>query len=152
MNLACLPRSRVNYLATLKALDVENRRDWQANHEGMGWTYCNQAVEAAIRALDCHIPIGLLANAQQEWLDSMDGAVQDWEPCDADRAVSQAELGFPTVATLREPLHGHIAMVVPSDSPGMHVWQAGRHNYESAPIARGFGTANLPHVRFFTHP
>lgn len=152
MNLVCLPRSRVNYLATLKALDVEHRADWRPGHEGMGWTYCNQAAEAAILALDCHIPKGLMANGQQEWLESMDGAIQGWEPCDAERAKAQAELGCPTVVTLHEPGHGHIALVVPSDSPGMRVWQAGRHNYESAPIANGFGTANLPRVKFFTHP
>ena len=39
MMLACLPRSRLNYLNTLRGLDVTGRSDWQPGHEGMGWTY-----------------------------------------------------------------------------------------------------------------
>ena len=73
----CLPRSKAALAATLDALDVELRPEWQPKD---GVTHCNQAVEAALVALEAHIPKGLLANGQGIWLDSADGRAQGQAP------------------------------------------------------------------------
>ncbi len=143
-----LTRSRGQYLATLDALDVEHRQEWLP---GGGLTHCNQAARAGAVALDVELPIAL-ANALQDWLSSAAGRAAGWVPCDAHTAGERAEAGYPTLATLHETGHGHIAFVVPSvGGTGLHVWQAGRRNFSNEPIANGFGTQNLPHILYFTH-
>lgn len=142
-------RSRGIYLATLDALDVERRQEWLP---GGGLTHCNQAAQAALEALAAPLPHGLLANQQQLWLDSAASRLAGWQQCSAARAGERAEAGYPTVATLHEEGHGHIALVVPSvGGTGLHVWQAGRSNFSNGPIANGFGTSNLPLILYFTH-
>ncbi len=65
-------------------------------------------------------------------------------------AKAAAELGQPTIASWLNPSgdHGHIAMVTPSLRPGCHIAQAGRLNYESAPLNWGFGSYEPD---YFTH-
>lgn len=152
MTTACLPRGKAALAATLDALDV-HRPEWQRNYGGQGWTHCNQAAEAALLALEAHIPKGLLANAQQAWLASADGKAQQWTDVDAQVAGDAAERGEPTVVTLREDGHGHIAVVRGRDPHGnLLVWQAGQQNFTSATLRQCFTVEQLGRVKFFTHP
>ncbi len=145
--LACFPPSKKHNNAILDALDVENRPEWLPGKV----TWCNVAAETAIRALGAHIPLGLLANTQQEWLNSIDGAAQGWECVSASDAIANSEGGLVTVATLHELPHGHIALLRGRDAQGrLSIWQAGRVCYREAPIAMGFGYQKLPEVKFFT--
>lgn len=149
---SCQPRSRGQLLATLDALDVEHRPEWQPGFGGVGWTHCNQAVEAACEALEAHLSKGLLANQQQAWLDSADGRRAGWTEVSAQRAGERAELGGPTLATYFEEPHGHILMVAPAiDGTGLHAWQAGRTNFTNRPIRFAFTEKQLATVRYFTH-
>lgn len=150
---ACFAPSKERNNAILDALDVEHRPEWQPGH---GLTHCNQAAEVALEALGVHIPKGLLANKQQEWLASLAGATQGWSEVSEGDAEKNAESGLVTVATLHEEGHGHIAVVrgvhfneaLPGRSQLM-VWQAGQSNFSNGPIAAGFGH-HLPLVRYFS--
>lgn len=149
-----MPRSRGQLLATLDALDVERKPEWQPGYwpfppgHKPGVTWCNAAVEAACVALECPLPPGLKANEQQAWLTR----AVDWRSCSAKDAAARAELGFPTVATYFEEPHGHILMVVPAiDGSGLHAWQAGKTNFTNKPIRFAFTEEQLRHVQFFTH-
>ena len=67
-------------------------------------------------------------------------------------AAARAELGYPGIATYQSmdrARPGHVAVVVPSDVMGeVRIAQAGRENFISGPLARGFGV--LP-VTFWVH-
>ena len=147
----CLPRSPELLLSTLAALHVETRPEWQPGHGGHGVTWCNQAAEAAAKALECPLPPGLLANAQQGWLDSAAARSLGWVECTAEHAGERAEGGFPTFATYFEEPHGHIGVVTVGRGPGLYLWQAGRTNRERASIRLCFTVAQLLKVRYFTH-
>lgn len=139
--------TRGQYLATLDALDVEHRPEWQPLN---GVTHCNQAAKAACDALGVPLP-AMLANDLQVWLDSATGRQAGWVECSAQRAGEQAEAGVPTLSTLHETGHGHVCVVVPAlDSPGLHIWQAGARNFTNAPIRAAFTVEQLARARFFT--
>lgn len=150
---ACFPVSVERNLNILDDLDVEHH--WLP---GSRLTHCNQAVEAALEALGVHIRKGLLANEQQAWFQTVEGAVAGWELVATtkthsalEHAANNADLGIVTVATLHEEPHGHIAIVRGTNERGQAlIWQAGARNYRAAPITVGFGAPNLPHIKFFS--
>lgn len=151
MNDACIPRSRENYLSTIALLKVETNPIYEPSN---GLTWCNRFVTNATAELECEIPFKL-ANAQCDWLNDIAGHEAGWFECSSPvLAGLRAESGFPTVAVWRNLAqpphnHGHIAMVVPALSgEGLHIAQAGEHNYNNAPIARGFGALR---PMFFSH-
>lgn len=144
---ACFPPSKERNNAILDALDVEHRPEWQPGE----FTHCNQAAEEGIRGCGAHIPTGLLANQQQEWIASLDGAARGWSEVPVVDAFLSAEAGLLTVGTLHEEPHGHIVILRGRDDAGrILAWQAGRHNFNAAPLAACFGYANLPKVRWFS--
>lgn len=156
MTPACLARSGPNLTAVLAALDVENNPAWKRRDvtgDGLPETFCNQAVEAACKALECQLPPGFLASQQIEWLDSAAGRDKAWEECSAHRAAIRAELGYPVIVGIRLQPHAHIGMVVPAiGGDGLHVWAAGHTNFSNTPIEKSFGAESPKHPRrFFTH-
>lgn len=107
----------------------------------------------------------LLANAQNEWLNTR-GAEFGWERvADGVRAQELANLGYFVIASYRNPdpqKSGHIAVVRPGDksaeairAEGPQVTQAGSHNYNSAPLKQGFsghpGAFSKNKIQFFAH-
>lgn len=163
----CLPRGRQNYLDVISSLRVETDQVYAPGHLGDGLTWCNLFLHDATKALSCAVPF-LKANKQVEWLASIEGAGEGWWELTAEicpkgielAAMIRANSGFPTVAVWANPIperHGHVAMVVPPKAPNpvpstkpitLYIAQAGAHNFENVPLARGFGTYA---PRLFTH-
>lgn len=146
-------RSAANLAAVLAALEVETEARYTP--EGPR-TWCNLAAWDATRALGCDVPHWhhgreLNANGMILWLRT-EGLIRGWATLGSEETARQAaNRGEPVVATWHNPHGGpgHIALVRPSPSGGpLLIWQAGRINFESGPIARGFGS--LP-VVFFGH-
>lgn len=123
-------------------------------------TFCNIFLADVTKALGCGIPhVDLVpgkgwgeldANATIRWLSAI-GPRHGWQPVDADAVAAEADAGKVIVATWLNPTGiGHVALVVPSfGKPGPLITQAGMRNFESEPVANGFG--RLP-VRYFLHP
>ena len=147
---ACQPRSPATYVATLATLDVEHAESYRAGRLIPGTTWCNLYLSDGCAALGVGMPF-VLANDQCDWLHSPMAAQRGWVALvDSSSAKAAAELGQPTVAVWKNPgSHGHVAFVIPSGRPGIHISQAGRVNYASAPLSWGFGE-HTP--AFFTHP
>ncbi len=140
-------RSPDIYIAQLDSLDVEHEPTYQPGYLVPGATWCNRVVSDATERLGCPVPF-YLANNQHDWLSSDVGKEAGWlELVDFGAAVAAADLGQPTIASWKNPggSHGHIAMI----RPGGHITQAGAHNYNDAPLVRGFGDLQ---PQFFTHP
>ncbi len=149
-------RSRKHYLDAIASLRVESnpkylRRD--ITGDGLPETFCNFFLTDATHLLGCPVPL-MLATAQIEWLESYAGRAEGWHECDESKAGHAAEAGHPTVAAWANPsgFHSHVALVVPkadgAPGHGLHIAQAGRHNYANTELQRGFGTL-LP--RYWTH-
>lgn len=152
MTLACMPRSKELYHSRLDALDVEHRPEWQPGAYGPGSTCCNFAAKGAADANGVPLP-AMKANELGVWLDSEPGRAAGWEECTIQRAGDMAELGHMTVGTLHEEPHGHIVVVRGRDEHGnVLVWQAGRHNFNSATLRQCFTVEQLQHVKFHTFP
>ncbi len=146
-----MTRTPEAYLAAIAALDVEHAEKYQPGHLLPGATWCNLFCEDACKALKVPLPGEMLANALHDWLGSPEGKQAGWlELVDVGAASAAAGLGQPTIASWKNPDggHGHIAMVVPSERFGCHIAQAGRTNYQSAPLNWGFGSYE---PTFFTH-
>ena len=117
-----------------------------------GMTFCNCYVSVLAAALRSPIP-PRLANLQNAWLKSDEGRMAGWMPVDSETARQRAALGYPTVASWRNPkdsLPGHIALLVPppQGAIGIYVTAAGAENFVRAPVGRSFGV-NQPD--YFTH-
>ena len=123
-----------------------------AFHPRDGQTFCNCYVAVLTAALRAPIP-PRLANLQNAWLKSDEGRMSGWMPVDSETARQRATLGYPTVASWRNPkdsLPGHIALLVPAPqgATGIYVTAAGAENFVRAPVGRSFGV-NVP--EWFTH-
>lgn len=150
-------RSRGRLLAVVSALDVAHNPLFQRRPLEPGGpvhTFCNQYVAAALSELAAPLPPGKLAREQIGWLDGPSARALGWYECTEGNAVDLAELGQPTVACWVNPdaAHSsHIALCVPAvGGTGLHVAQAGATNFDSAPLAHGFGSKTP--IRFFTFP
>jgi len=131
--------------------------DWSSGtvlgkYRGAG-THCSTFVAAAATRLGVKIlkPTdyrGFLANAQYDWLRNH-GAQHGWAQVDNHLTAQQiANQGCLVVISYANPNRrrpGHIAIVRPSNKPkeaismnGPQIIQAGRKNYNSASLAKGF--------------
>lgn len=160
MTNACLPRTRLNLKATLKALDVEHRKEWQPGywpeppHFKPGVTWCNRAVSAACDALGVPLPPGLLANEIADYFTLGRGAEDGWLPVLASQVTSFSNLGFPVVGCLKAAGHGHVVMATSADDLAderIHTWQAGRKNHENRPVGFSWTPADIARVSWFVH-
>ena len=139
-------RSPDIYRAQLDSLDVENEPMYQPGYLVPNSTWCNRVVSDATERLRCPVPL-MLANEQHAWLSDERGKAAGWiRLVDFGAAVAAADIGQPTIASWANPAgqHGHIALV----RPGGHITQAGAHNHNDAPLARGFGDLQPD---WFTH-
>lgn len=163
MSLACLPRSRANLLAAIKGVDPEHAADLQrrdVDGDSKPETFCNTALVRMLAALGLIVP-WLLANDLVDWFSGegqwkgKGGPKEGWrEIFDAKQAIDLIERGFPVALLLKEPGHGHCALGTPADPivPGklleLRIAQAGRKNYNNAPVGWGFGSKKY---RLFFH-
>jgi hypothetical protein len=127
-------------------------------HEGTR-THCSAFVASACEKLDIYILRPpqhgqvLLANAQEEWLNSNDAQKQGWQKLNDDdslykKAQELANKGKVVVAICRNPVHskpGHVGLVIPFEcSPeqlkqeGPEIIMAGTHNYNYIPLIKAF--------------
>jgi hypothetical protein len=152
--LACLPRSRANLRAAILSVDPEHAPDLQkrdVDGKPGDETFCNFALVRLLRALGLLVP-SLLANELVDWFfgegayKGSGGPREGWrEIYDVKQAIDLIERGFPVVFLLKEPGHGHVALGSPEEPQiagkllELHVAQAGGHNYNCAPITKGFG-------------
>jgi hypothetical protein len=119
-------------------------------------THCSQFAAAACDRLGIYIlrppehSAVLLANAQADWLPSVEGKAKGWSPVkDGIAAQELANRGALVVAVYKNhnPKNsGHIAIIRPSTkgegeikAEGPQVTQAGGTNRKSAPLKTGFG-------------
>jgi len=137
--------------------------------DGNKHTHCSAFVAAACQRLDIYIlrppdhSATMLANAQFDWLHD-EGKKEGWKPVrSAQQAQAFANRGYLVVATCKENgKAGHIAIVRPStksaeriENEGPQIIQAGRTNYKSASLKRGF--KNHPRefrekrIRYYAH-
>jgi hypothetical protein len=134
-------------------------------------THCSAFVAAAAKHLGVYILRPpehgqvLLANAQNEWLESQ-GPSRGWEPVESDEAAQRlANRGMLVVATYhnhRDDKPGHIAIVRPSakssaeiQREGPQITQAGGTNFLSTTLQRGFAGHSAAfgrhEVRYYAH-
>jgi len=140
-------RKAQEYVDVCRQFEVEHAWRYLPRN---GATYCNIYVTDCTSALGCKIPhwydpdtgkparfgmgAEMSANAMCDWLKAGHG---EWQHMERRDAVARANLGFPAVATHRNPRgHGHVAMLL----PGELIAQAGAACLFMVPIARGFGT------------
>ncbi len=117
-------------------------------------THCSAFVAAFCRRHDipmlCPPPQHLLANRQRDWLLD-EGRAEGWRQVGAQEAQRLANGGVVVVASFKNDDehfhggHGHIALIRPSTKgaaqiakEGPQITQAGGHNYNSAPLNKGF--------------
>jgi hypothetical protein len=156
----------------LKGLSV----DWMTGdptgrHVPADDTHCSAFVAAAAYKLGVYIlrppehKTKLLANAQNEWLNSQ-GESQGWERVENGLlAQEMANQGYLVVASYKNSnptKSGHIAIVRPNDKnaetiklQGPQIIQAGGTNYNSAPLIDGFKAHRTAfskgQIQFFAH-
>ncbi len=146
--LQCLPRSSLNLKLILDSLNVEKNPKYQKRDitaDGKDETFCNWFVEDACGLLDVHIPKGLRARQQIEWLSGPDGQFAGWFTCSAKDADKYASEGCAVIVTWQNPelkRSSHVAML---RSPG-RITQAGSSNYSDAPLGKGFGFRTVMYV------
>lgn len=132
---------------TLSRLDVEhNRRYLPSGVRGTSSrvTHCNEFAQDVLRGVGVprqDIPSGN-ANNMNRFLNNQ-GAAHGWHQVSAAEAQRRANAGHPVLASWRNNNgpHGHVAVVRPSNAGGVRIAQAGGHNYNDAPVSRGFGRA-----------
>ena len=89
------------------------------------------------------------ANVVAAWFTSPEAANAGWRQVSMLEAVSRAERGFPSVLVWNNPAGiGHVGWVIPSDSAGCRIAQAGGSNFFDDDYRKGFGNAA---VIFYTH-
>ncbi len=129
----------------LNRLDVEhNRRYLPSGTRGTSSrvTHCNQFAQEVLRQVGVprqNMPTGN-ANNMNRWLNNQ-GAAHGWHQVSAAEAQRMANQGHPVLASWNNTrgAHGHVAVVKPGSTNGVRIAQAGGHNYNDAPVSRGFG-------------
>jgi hypothetical protein len=153
--------------ADLDAMDVEHLwlpktqlKSWrtgEASDEPLppgSHTHCSAFVAAFCLRHDIPMlfppPQHLLANRQRDWL-LAEGRAEGWRQVGGQDAQRLANRGVVVVASFKnnDPHfhggHGHIALIRPSAKSaaqvakeGPQITQSGGHNYNSAPLSKGF--------------
>lgn len=105
-------------------------------------TYCNVFAQDFMRQVGVprnNMPTGN-ANNMNRWLNNQ-GPQHGWHQVSAAEAQRAANNGQVVLASQNNPNgpHGHVAVVRPGSTNGVHIAQAGGHNYNDAPVSRGFG-------------
>ncbi len=151
-----IERTPDSALGLAVALDVEHLPCMQActivdRGNQISITRCSDYAKVWFAAMGCPLPVGFTANELFDWLAGAQAAVQGWVQCDLETATKRANLGYPTVAVLKEAGHGHIAPCIPSpstDTSTLYVSAAGARNYNRCTLLTSFGhTAPL----FWSH-
>ncbi len=156
--LEVIPQCRVSmvrtpeqYIRTLLQLDVLDHRYLK----GPLGTRCNWYVHDGLllmgRGIERKDGWPLKANDMQQYFIENSAT---WQRMQWQDAVMSAGLGYPTVATLKEPGHGHVAFVLPSSPTNeMNIMtaQAGADNFYGREIIHGFGS-KLAQVIYFGCP
>lgn len=145
-----LPRSSELLIRAIMARDPEHnpfyfRRD--LNGDGIPETMCNFLVRDLCGDLGAAIP-NARANDMLAWIDSPLGRLEGWKRASFESAKLAAGRGEVVIVGWVNPKGhpGHVAIM--RDEKG-HIAQAGRQNFNSDTITKGFG--GLP-VVYFTHP
>ncbi len=146
---ACLPRSPVNLAAAIDSLSVKTTKKYQPeDFPGVGIrTKCNYFVEDLCELLEAHIPKGLLARQQIQWLKSPAGRNEGWFEMLRRAADKYADEGRPVLVGWVNPdikRSSHIAMMRAAG----RIAQAGASNFPDGTIGAGFGTRI---ISFFGH-
>lgn len=144
-------RSPADTLRIARLLDVEHIECFQPIE---GRTHCASFSKCFCAAWGVELP-AIVANAQNDWLNGVEGKAAGWIGCDRETAKRSAEDGIPALASWKNPnteQHGHIAPLQPS--AGMvfgpvYVANAGAHNYRRCRLEQAFG-ALVPD--FFINP
>jgi hypothetical protein len=162
---AVTARSRDALLTVVAQFEVATAPRYRPEAAGdAARTWCNIFAWDVTRALGAEVPHWvddagraapagrgreLSANATMRWLETH-GADHGWQEAGGAAAERAVAAGRPVLAVWLNPDgHGHIAVVVPAPGEsGVHIAQAGRVCFDSAPLADGFG--DRP-VRFFVH-
>lgn len=144
--ITCMPRSTGNLRQIIDSLELPTAELFQPSlYNNKRRTKCNKAAEAFADAMSVHMPKGLLARQQIEWLASPSSRLMGWFEVNSTTADDYAELGHPVFACWMNPIpeqSSHIAMM---RSKG-RIAQAGARNFNDGSIAQGFGDRQ---VRFF---
>ena len=153
--------------ADLDAMDVEHLwlpktrlKKWRTGEPSdepvtsSGHTHCSAFVAAFCERHEIPMllppPQHFLANRQRDWLLG-EGRAAGWREVDAQEAQRLANRGVIAVASFKNEDdyfhggHGHIAFIRPSTKSaaqvakeGPQITQAGGHNFNSAPLNKGF--------------
>lgn len=119
-----------------------------------GKTHCSAFAAAVCKSFDAYIlrppehRASFLANAQADWLEEK-GPEYGWtemkDPYEVQQAANKGVLILAVFKAPRSDLHGHIAIVRPSDKSaekinqeGPQIIQAGMENHNSASLKDGF--------------
>jgi hypothetical protein len=143
-------RDPSKYLAVVRQFDVENNSRYTPRNNS---TFCNIFLWDVTKAMGCEATgVGqgkeLNANAACAWLSGV-GYNHGWSRCSALEANNNVKVGCPAVVIWMNPKGiGHVAVVIPSDRPGVRIAQAGATNFFDGDVSKGFG--KLP-VFFYKH-
>lgn len=113
-------------------------------------TLCNFFTRDCAIAWGCPWP-RMTANELFDWLASEAGKAAGWRLVDVFEAEELANEGKPVVVVAKVPGHGHVGVGVPAPpgQSGLFIAQAGKKNFSSGPVAKGFGPLAF---KCFTHP
>lgn len=144
-------RTPESYVMALLQLNVKDPRYLKDRYG----TKCNFLVHDAMQVLGVPMPrIGgwpMLANQMAEWwADRANG----WQEMQWQDIVQSANYGLPSVASLVEPGHGHVAVILPAsvnDERSIMVMQAGAVNFYGRQITYGFGLDVRP-IKYYGRP
>lgn len=128
-------RTPQDILNAVARIDPERTPELQPED---GLTWCNKAALLFAKALGVPLLSGL-ANAQYAWLDAGN---EGWYPAGSASAAQAAALEGKVVFASWYNFggHGHIALVLPIAGPTVMIAQAGKTNYNEAPLSWGFGS------------
>jgi hypothetical protein len=136
---ACLPRSPANLAAVIDSLQVEKSLKYQPEVFGDAKrTKCNWYLEDLCALLSVHIPKGLLARQQIQWLNSPASRDAGWYEVLRPEADKLADQGMPVVVGWVNPevkKSSHVALMRAAG----RITQAGASNFADGSIMKGFG-------------
>lgn len=146
--------------------------DKPADYQGPDrYSHCSAFVASMTMKLGAYVlrppehPETFLASAQSKWLMTAEAKKEGWiQLKDMQEAQKDANAGKLVVAAFISPVEfkpGHIAIVRPSEksievlnAEGPQIIQAGKYNYNSTSVAKGFGShknAFPDKILYFSH-
>ncbi len=147
--LACLPRAPQNSEAVIRSLRIETNERYKPEiFPGMGLrTKCNKVIEDYCEGMGVHIPKGLLARQQIQWLEGADGKFAGWFICSAPDADKYAAQGCPVLVGWVNPIESQSSHIAVLWKPKT-IAQAGSSRFTSGTVGNGFGFRT---VRYIAH-